>query len=83
MQANKFTEFGMGDSATWPAYAGHPNDPRTPDSGDFDDVDQCQDLIAKIRNEIDMAETALFLRDLEKSRKALEEAMLALEEALS
>jgi len=72
---------GPGD--LMPAYAGRPNDPRTPDSGDFDDVDQCQDLIAKIREEIDMAETALFLRDMGKARKALEEAMLALEEALA
>ena len=23
-----YTQFGPGDSATWPAYAGHPNDPR-------------------------------------------------------
>ena len=72
---------GPGD--LMPAYAGHPHDPRTPDADDVDDVDQCQDLIAKIRNEIDMAETALFRRDLENARKALEEAMLALEEALS
>lgn len=66
-----------------PVFSGHPHDPRTPDTDDVDEVEECQDLIAKLRNEIDMAETALFLRDLEKSRKALEEAMLALEEALS
>jgi hypothetical protein len=64
-------------------YSGHPHDPRMLDDDDVDEVEKCQDLIAKLRNEIDMAETALFLRDLEKSRKALEEAMLALEEALS
>jgi hypothetical protein len=72
---------GPGD--LMPIFAGHPHDPRTPDADDVDDVDQCQDLIAKIREEIDMAETALFRRDMEKARKALEEAMLALEEALA
>jgi len=72
---------GPGD--LMPAYAGHPHDPRTPDADDVDEVEDCQDLIAKIRAEIDAAETALFLRDLEKSRKALEEAMFALEKALA
>jgi hypothetical protein len=66
-----------------PAYAGHPHDPRTPDADDVDEVEECQDLIAKIRGEIDMAETALFRRDLNKARKALEDALLALEEALA
>jgi hypothetical protein len=66
-----------------PIYAGHPHDPRTPDADDVDEVEECQDLIAKLRNEIDMAETALFLRDMEKARKALQEALFALEEALS
>ena len=72
---------GPGD--LMPIYAGHPHDPRTPDADDSDDVEECQDLIAKIRQEIDMAETALFLRDMEKARKALQEALFALEEALS
>jgi len=66
-----------------PAFSGHPHDPRTPDTDDVDEVEECQDLIAKLRNEIDMAETALFLRDMEKARKALQEALFALEEALS
>jgi hypothetical protein len=26
----KFTDLGPGDEATWPAYSGHPNDPRDP-----------------------------------------------------
>ena len=72
---------GPGDMM--PPFAGHPHDPRTPDADDSDDVEECQDLIAKIRQEIDMAETALFLRDMEKARKALQEALFALEEALS
>ncbi len=66
-----------------PVFSGHPHDPRTPDTDDVDEVEECQDLIAKIRQEIDMAETALFLRDMEKARKALQEALFALEEALS
>jgi hypothetical protein len=65
-----------------PVFSGHPHDPRTPDTDDVDEVEECQDLIAKIRADLDMAETALFRRDMEKARKALEEAMLALEEAL-
>jgi hypothetical protein len=65
-----------------PQYAGHPHDPRTPDAEDVDEVEECQDLIAKIRNDLDVAETALFRRDMEKAGKALEEAMFALEEAL-
>ncbi len=36
MIANKFTEFGPGDSATWPAFAGHPNDPRATEAADED-----------------------------------------------
>ena len=28
--------FGAGDSATWPACSGHPNDPRSPEMSDFD-----------------------------------------------
>ena len=66
-----------------PVFSGHPHDPRTPDADDVDEVGDCQDLIAKIRAEIDAAETALFRRDMGKARKALEEAMLALEEALA
>ena len=26
---------GPGDAATWPAYSGHPNDPRAPDDNDL------------------------------------------------
>jgi hypothetical protein len=72
---------GPGD--LMPVFSSHPHDPRTPDADDSDEVEERQDLIFKVRAEIDAAETALFLRDLEKSRKALEEAMFALEEALA
>jgi hypothetical protein len=26
-----YTNYGPGDSETWPAYSGHPNDPRAPE----------------------------------------------------
>jgi len=73
---------GPGD--LMPQYAGHPHDPRTPEAEEVSDVDaSCQDLIAKIRGEIDMAETALFRRDFDKLRYPLEKARHALEDALS
>jgi hypothetical protein len=28
---SRYTSFGPGDECTWPAYAGHPNDPREPE----------------------------------------------------
>jgi hypothetical protein len=33
---------GPGDEATWPAYSGHPNDPRGPldDGEDEEDIDE-------------------------------------------
>ena len=36
MIANKFCEFGPGDSVTWPPCMNHPNDPRTPEATDDD-----------------------------------------------
>ena len=72
---------GPGD--LMPQFAGHPHDPRTPDVGDGDDVDQCQELISKIRICLDMAETALFRRDICRLRNSLEQARNALEEALA
>ena len=35
-----YTSFGYGDTATWPAYYGHPNDPRAPDDVDCTDDDE-------------------------------------------
>lgn len=41
-----YTTLGPGDPATWPAYAGHPNDPRNPDHLDIQDArDQATDEI--------------------------------------
>lgn len=28
---SRYTNFGPGDDCTWPAYTGHPNDPRAPE----------------------------------------------------
>ena len=76
MQANKFTEFGAGDAPTWPAYAGHPHDPRAP----IDDDDPTLDVINDVRGFLAMAEVAANKGDLGKARQALIEARLSLEE---
>lgn len=77
MQANKFTEFGMGDSATWPPFAGHPHDPRTPME---DDEDPTLDVISDVRSFLAIAHVAAKKGDLAKARQALIEARLSLEE---
>ena len=76
MQATKFCEFGFGDSATWPAYAGHPLDPRAP----IDDDDPTIDVISDVRGFLAIAEVAASKGDLAKARQALIEARLSLEE---
>ena len=77
MQANKFTEFGMGDSATWPPFAGHPHDPRATID---DDDDPTLDVISDVRSFLATAEVAASKGDLAKARQALIEARLSLEE---
>lgn len=76
MQANKFTEFGMGDSATWPPFAGHPLDPRAT----IDDDDPTLDVISDVRSFLAIAHVAAKKGDLAKARQALIEARLSLEE---
>lgn len=76
MQANKFTEFGMGDSATWPPFAGHPNDPRAP----LPDDDTTMDAINYVLGFLTIAQVAAKKGDLAKARQALIEARLSLEE---
>ena len=71
MQANKFTEFGMGDSATWPPFAGHPHDPRAPIGSDEDFT---LDTINDVRGFLAIAEVAAKKGDLGKARHALAEA---------
>lgn len=77
MQANKFTEFGVGDAPTWPAYAGHPHDPRALID---DDEDTTLDVISDVRSFLATAEVAASKGDLAKARQALIEARLSLEE---
>jgi len=74
---NKFTKFGPGDEATWPPFAGHPNDPRAPDDGDDDTT---LDVIEEVRKWLRMAETAAILGDMGKAKHALVEARMSLEE---
>ncbi len=76
MQANKFTEFGMGDSATWPPFSGHPLDPRATEADD----DATLGAIEDVREWLRMAETAAILGDMGKARHALVKARLSLEE---
>lgn len=66
MQANKFCEFGPGDSATWPPCENHPHDPRTPEAED-------EDCIADVRDFLDIAESAAMNGDLGKARLSLED----------
>ena len=75
MIANKFANLGPGDAATWPPFAGHPNDPRNDD-----DEDPTLDAIESVREWLRMAETAAILGDMGKARHALVEARLSLEE---
>lgn len=77
MQANKFTEFGMGDSATWPPFAGHPHDPRTPME---DDEDPTLDVISDVRSFLAIGEVAAKKGDLGKARYALAEACKSIRE---
>lgn len=48
---------GLGDESTWPAYSGHPNDPRAPDSpehaGTAAALDDVIDALTAARNEVE------------------------------
>lgn len=60
---------GFGDSATWPAI-GNYGDPRNDDKP-RSEVDIAQDLLAEVRQYLDVAEAALFKRDWSAYRLAL------------
>lgn len=62
---------GPGDSATWPACCGAPGDPRCTDVEPCDEVEESQDLIAKIRQQLDRAEAAVFRRDWQSYKLAM------------
>jgi hypothetical protein len=77
MQATKFHEFGPGDSATWPPFAGHPHDPRAP----IDDDDPTIDVISDVRSFLAIAEVAAKKGDLGKGPPGTHRgARLSLEE---
>lgn len=72
---------GMGDEATWPAYAGHQNDPRAPDSpehaGTAAALDDVIDALTAARNEVERtddwtADAARLVRDAIEALQALE-----------
>ena len=77
MQATKFCEFGPGDSATWPPFAGHPLDPRAPIEND---EDYTLDTINDARGFLAIAEVAAKKGDLGKARHALAEACKSIRE---
>ncbi len=76
MQANKFSEFGPGDAATWPPFMGHPHDPRAP----MDDDDPTLDVISDVRSFLVIAHVAAKKGDLGKARYALAEACKSIRE---
>ena len=77
MQATKFCEFGPGDAATWPPFAGHPHDPRAPIGSDEDFT---LDTINDARGFLAIAEVAAKKGDLGKARYALAEACKSIRE---
>ena len=77
MQATKFCEFGFGDIATWPPFANHPHNPRTPNP---DDDDATANVINDVRQFLNMAEVAAAKGDWKKAKQALVEARMSLEE---
>lgn len=60
---------GFGDSATWPAIGNH-GDPRN-DDDPADEVDQAHGLIGEIREQLDIAEAAVFRRCWQTYRIAM------------
>lgn len=72
---------GVGDEATWPAYEGHPNDPRAPDDpehvGTAAALDDVIDALTAARNEVEREDdwtprVAELVREAIESLQALE-----------
>ena len=61
---------GYGDDATWPPFSGAPGDPRE-SVAQVDEVEQAENLLAKIRGQLFRAETAVFRRDWGAYRLAM------------
>lgn len=68
---------GPGDAETWPPFAGHPHDPRTPDG---DDDDTTAESIAVVRDLLIAAEEFAKRGLMIAARLALVEAKNNLEE---
>ena len=76
MRANKFSEFGPGDSATWPPCMGHPNDPRTPEV----DEDAALESIDYAIDWLQMAKIAMINGSATKAKQLIDNARETLEE---
>lgn len=73
----KITQQGPGDPATWPAYSGHPNDPRAEDESD--DIASRRLGIECAIADLKRAEEALDAGDVAAADKALAAAKAWLE----
>lgn len=76
MRANKFCEFGPGDSATWPPCMVHPNDPRTQEA----DEDAALESIDYAIDWLQMAKIAIINGDTEKAKQMIDDARKTLTE---
>ena len=76
MRANKFSEFGPGDAATWPQCMGHPNDPRTQEA----DEDAALESIDYAIDWLQMAKIAIINGDTEKAKQMIDDARETLTE---
>lgn len=70
---------GPGDAETWPPFAGHPHDPRTPED---DSDDTTAESIADVKAFLVAAELAAKRGEMVKAREAWLEAKLSIEELL-
>lgn len=70
---------GPGDAETWPPFAGHPHDPRTPED---DSDDTTAEAINMVRCFLVVAELAAKRGEMVKAREAWLEAKLSIEELL-
>ena len=76
MIANKFCEFGPGDSVTWPPCMNHAHDPRTPDSDD----DAALESIDYAIDWLQMAKIAMINGSATKAKQLIDDARETLAE---
>ncbi len=73
--ANKRFLSGPGDSETWPPFAGHPHDPRTPEDDSDDTTEEAlvdvSEYIADALNAYRMNDRAEYDRVLREAAKAI------------